>query len=274
MQLAVYIFACAAFLALQSVADGASIPLYEDGNDGDNEIDNSLEVNSGVRFEPVRPTWVKISKDLPPVVRRASGSKTELECAASGSPAPVIIWLRDNVPITESKDYENNLLIEGSDTGVVMARSRLLINNLVPVNKATYTCLARSGSKAAFTTTVIHTSNPGKSSNLSEYLLLSQDYQDTPSKPRIVSFYQTVVENSGSTLVLPCKITGYPRPEFYWMDSDDAVITSQDPRVKILKSGELVIQGLDWSDMGLYTCVARNTLGKDSISTFVYPTSN
>lgn len=264
MQLAVYIFACAAFLEL-CVAEGASI--YEDD---DNEIDNSLEVNSGVRFEPVRPTWIKISKDLPPVVRRDSGSKTELECAASGSPAPVITWLRDNIPITEAKDYENNMLFEGSDTGVVMARSRLIINN--SINKASYTCLARAGSKTAFTTTVVHTTHNGKSSNLSEYLLLSQ--QETASKPRIVSFYQTVVENSGSTLVLPCKITGYPRPEFYWMDSDDVVISSQDPRIKILKSGELVIQGLDWSDMGLYTCVARNALGKDSISTFVYPTSN
>lgn len=39
-----------------------------------------------------------------------------------------------------------------------------------------------------------------------------------------------------------------------------------------MSSGELIIQDLRWSDMGQYTCVARNALGKDFIETFVYPT--
>lgn len=54
-----------------------------------------------MKFQMVNRDWAKINKASPMVVRRSSGSVVELECEASGSPAPTITWLRDNIPISD-----------------------------------------------------------------------------------------------------------------------------------------------------------------------------
>uniref|UniRef100_T1HGU6 Ig-like domain-containing protein n=1 Tax=Rhodnius prolixus TaxID=13249 RepID=T1HGU6_RHOPR len=51
-------------------------------------------------------------------------------------------------------------------------------------------------------------------------------------------------------------------------DQKLARITRYSP---ILDSGDLIIRNLRWPDMGVYMCVAENSVGKDIISTFLYP---
>jgi hypothetical protein len=38
-----------------------------------------------------------------------------------------------------------------------------------------------------------------------------------------------------------------------------------------MPSGDLVISEIRWADMGKYTCVAENKLGRDTATTFLYP---
>ena len=38
-----------------------------------------------------------------------------------------------------------------------------------------------------------------------------------------------------------------------------------------MPNGELVIESLKWSDMGLYQCQAANEFAADQITTFLYP---
>jgi hypothetical protein len=42
-------------------------------------------------------------------------------------------------------------------------------------------------------------------------------------------------------------------------------------RFKILPTGDLLITSLQFKDMGTYICIAKNTVSKDVVSTFVYP---
>lgn len=49
------------------------------------------------------------------------------------------------------------------------------------------------------------------------------------------------------------------------------MIGAQNPRQKVLPNGDLLISPLRWSDMGTYTCIARNPISKDTAETFVYP---
>ena len=35
--------------------------------------------------------------------------------------------------------------------------------------------------------------------------------------------------------------------------------------------GDLVVRGLQWSDMGMHKCVARNEFGEDMKEAFLYP---
>lgn len=93
-----------------------------------------------------------------------------------------------------------------------------------------------------------------------------------PKKVRILSFYTTVFASIGKSIVLPCKASGKPHPEMFWLDSEQNLISSQqNGRHKILPNGDLLISPLRWSDMGTYTCIARNPVSKDMAETFVYP---
>lgn len=92
-----------------------------------------------------------------------------------------------------------------------------------------------------------------------------------PKAPKIVYNYVFLFEFIGSDIVLPCKTIGRPRPEVFWFDDDDNIINGQDPRLSVLNNGDLVITGLRWADMGGYTCVAKNHIGKDSVTVFLYP---
>lgn len=38
-----------------------------------------------------------------------------------------------------------------------------------------------------------------------------------------------------------------------------------------MPSGDLLVKDLSWSDMGEFTCTAKNAFGKDVADTFVYP---
>lgn len=92
-----------------------------------------------------------------------------------------------------------------------------------------------------------------------------------PKKVRVLSYYATVFSAIGKSLVLPCKATGKPHPEIFWLDSEQNLINSQHPRHKVLPNGDLLITPLKWADMGTYTCIARNPISKDTAETFVYP---
>lgn len=42
---------------------------------------------------------------------------------------------------------------------------------------------------------------------------------------------------------------------------------------QVSSSGSLVIRSLAWKDMGVFTCVAENLVGRDTATTFIYPLS-
>lgn len=72
-----------------------------------------------------------------------------------------------------------------------------------------------------------------KPQNYTEYLMLNKEILAAPSKPRIVLYYKTVMENMGNTLILPCKVVGNPRPDIYWIDSEDSIVSHQHPRFQV-----------------------------------------
>lgn len=37
------------------------------------------------------------------------------------------------------------------------------------------------------------------------------------------------------------------------------------------QEGELRIRSMEWSDMGAYVCALENSVGEDSVETFLYP---
>uniref|UniRef100_A0A1L8DPD5 Putative conserved secreted protein n=1 Tax=Nyssomyia neivai TaxID=330878 RepID=A0A1L8DPD5_9DIPT len=237
------------------------------------EPNNSILSSSGDSNKLIAQDWVKITAAPAARVTHVPGVTVELECEVSGSPPPTIHWIRGSSPLNLLNELEANVVSEASPNALVRVRSRLVLEHAAPTER-TYTCVGRSGSKTAFaTTTVVASSHHGRQKHniTSDILSTLLSPGGGAQKPRIVLFYTVILELMGSDVVLPCNTIGRPRPDIYWLDVNDNLISGQEPRYRVLPTGELVITNLKWSDMGGFTCVARNALAKDTITTFVYP---
>lgn len=168
-------------------------------------------------------------------------------------------------------DLETNSLSETgnlSPASRARAISRLLVERSTVSDKE-FTCVGRSGSKTEFVSTKVV---PSDSNSISDMLTLNGAASaHGTKKARILSYYPTIFTPIGKTVILPCKATGRPNAEILWLDGEQNVIDSQNSRQKVLQSGDLLISPLRWTDMGIYTCIARNPISKDSAETFLYP---
>ncbi|KAB0791232.1 hypothetical protein PPYR_03032 [Photinus pyralis] len=240
-------------------------------DDLDNDIlGNPVGVGLGMISGRQRD-WIRISQSPPQIVSRPLGSRIELECEAMGSPAPVMQWLKGNTPLTENESFETNAINDNPSHGIAKAKSRLVINSALTIHEGTFTCLAESGSQIASTKTELYVVRGGTSPrNFTQ--LLASEMLAARSPARIVLFNTIYLDNIGSDIALPCRAVGNPTPDVLWLDPSERVVSSTaDGRLSILSDGELRIRSIRWDDMGVYTCVARNTLAQDSISTFLYP---
>jgi Immunoglobulin domain len=147
-------------------------------------------------------------------------------------------------------------------------RARIVIDHPI-ASERTYTCVGQAGNRKAYASTIVYPADDDADDPIAE--LPSTKMLANLRPARILHYYDAVFEVIGSNLILPCRSSGRPRSEVYWMDEESNVIGDQEPRYKTLPTGELIITSLRWSDMGLYTCVAKNAIAKDTITTFIYP---
>lgn len=158
---------------------------------------------------------------------------------------------------------------ETNPNALVRVRSRLVIDHM-SVPERSFTCVGRSGTKMTYATTTVYASPPNPQ-NITDLLTSNTNSLVGPKKARIVLYYNAIFDTIGQNVILPCKTAGRPHPEVYWLDTENNMVGSDNARYKVLPTGELLITSLRWADMGLYTCIARNAVSKDSISTFLYP---
>ncbi|XP_063927272.1 neural/ectodermal development factor IMP-L2-like [Zophobas morio] len=235
------------------------------------DMDNEIPVVSGnpAAFRQ-QDEWIKISAAPKAAIRKLTGSYVELECEAMGSPPPTLQWFRGNHALTEHQSYDTNTISEVPSQGLGKIRGRLVINYLLPVHAVTFTCVAQSGSKVATADTTIYViKKEGFDRNFTQ--LLTTKVIGVHHVPRISLWAPTYMDVIGTNVVLPCRTLGNPKPSQMWIDPQDQVVSEGDGRVSALPDGSLSIRSVSWADMGVYTCMARNMVGQDSVETFLYP---
>lgn len=308
---------CAAALLTTCIVTNAQ-QLLTDNDIIDNTIPET-DTSNGLLAGPAIFDWVKITQSPPAQVMHPAGTSIELECEATGSPTPVIEWVRGGRKDAELAldTYASNALPDtgrsGSQHSLVRVRSRLIIDrsDAVPYE---YTCVARAGGKRSLASTTVfgpisarlagvagllkpaaaaalaamhqlqqHGDSTGTGDLANEsiengagYVLHANRLADGLEKPRIVSYYNVMFELMGHDVFLPCVAVGQPRPDVLWLNGDGKVIGQANAvgggsRLRVTKGGELLISDLMWSDMGTYKCVAHSPVGKDVVTTFVYP---
>ncbi|XP_045540710.1 neural/ectodermal development factor IMP-L2 [Papilio machaon] len=221
------------------------------------ELDNNI---LNMQSKQATKKFIALIKKPNPVSFHSTGAPLELTCEAVGTPAPSIHWFKNDAPVYEY-DLESNEIIDTNPTSLARVSSTLLVRAGGAAG-AEYSCLAVAGHNTLRASTKVYNSNG--STDLSERNKL------LPFAPRILVTYKVLVDCIGCNVVLPCRARGHPRPMFSWRDNTGRPV-GNDPRMKVLRSGELIISTLLWTDLGEFTCRATNMFGSTLATTFVYP---
>ncbi|CRK99358.1 CLUMA_CG012565, isoform B [Clunio marinus] len=254
----------ALFLFILSVTSTALArpPTFESEEYTDNNLVDTIpeEIHEDERTEHVSITSAP-KKDI-----YFPSEPIEAECRVTGMPVPVVEWVHGTGSINNN-DFEMNTIIDQSPSGIATVVARLIIkpHHVKPGTTRTFTCVGKSGAKVVKASTTVHFSHESKQPDIISALVGSE-------KIKIYEFYENLFEYIGSNVVLPCKAT--TKAEIYWINDDGKLITGQEPRLKVLETGELLITNLRFGDMGTYICLAKNNVSKDVASTFLYPLAN
>lgn len=215
---------------------------------------------------PVQP-WIKISQPPVKAIEVTAGTRVELECKASGSPPPQILWFAGSGTREGMTEYlrANSMDVYGGKTGwkgLARVVSKLVLECPTSEDAGPIYCGAVSSRRITVSrpTMLVVNDTPGRV-NCS-----------TESPPTITLYSPTRVATIGTTVVLPCRATGRPTPQISWTDNFNVPLSiSTNSRHRVLVNGDLLIERLVWDDMGGYICTAKSGHHEQSVDTFLYP---
>ncbi|KAK4820389.1 hypothetical protein QYF61_025563 [Mycteria americana] len=157
-------------------------------------------------------------------------SPLELDCSATGTPSPTIMWLKDGQPVEEGAGHK--ILLNGQ---------KLLISRAQVSDTGRYKCMAanKAGEHEREFDVTVHVPPAIKSAGTSE---------------RAVVIYKPVM--------LQCIANGIPSPSITWLKDGQPVNTARG-NIRLESSGRIlqVVKAL-LEDAGRYTCVATNAAGE------------
>ncbi|XP_074968536.1 hemicentin-2 [Phalacrocorax aristotelis] len=160
----------------------------------------------------------------------AEGSDVTFTCEATGSPAPVVTWLKDGKPLAQQ-------------INVMPGAPRLSLVAVGLGDAGVYSCLV--------------VNEVGEASKAFHLLVMEPPRVEAAPHPTEMSIAV------GTPLELTCVVTGVPMPTVTW-EKDGRLLAGS-----WLVSGNestLYIKTTKTADAGLYTCLATNPAGEDSRS--------
>lgn len=165
------------------------------------------------------------------------GRSALIACKASGSPEPVITWLKDMIPL-DLNNARYSIYHGGS----------LQIVNATDSDQGQYECLAENAVGSAF-------------SDLAALYVRTRQvppYFSIPPEP----FYEVM---PGTSLNITCVAVGSPMPYVFWRRSH-----STEPIAAMTQPiGKNVLELRDVRESGNFTCIAHSKLGTKEAATQV-----
>ncbi|XP_053710640.1 matrix-remodeling-associated protein 5 [Synchiropus splendidus] len=180
-------------------------------------------------------------KKLPPSQEVVYGGDLKVDCVASGLPNPEISWsLPDGTMVNPAKQDSRR-----SRRYVVFDNGTLFFNHVGMREEGDYTCYAEN--------------QVGK-----DEMKVRVKVKAVAAQPQIQDNVREVVRvHYGETVSLRCKVKGEPTPIITWISPTHRVIFPTTEKYQMLNDGTLVVQKVQRSDGGNYTCRARNSAGQD-----------
>ncbi|GIY55968.1 zwei Ig domain protein zig-3 [Caerostris extrusa] len=180
-----------------------------------------------------------------------------------------IYWTKDGKRLLQSA-YPSPLSVDAQDStlGLGFTRSRLFVNCASHEDAGIYSCVAENEYIRAFKDSQVFVDETLDANN--EIICLDKKpFVGIPA--RVHMWTHTRLEVMGKDAQLYCRSSGDPKPRVMWKGPDEEVITSS-KKYKFLPNGDMIVRNIDWTDMGVYTCVATNSEGSDEAMVFLYPT--
>lgn len=225
-------------------------------------LDNNIQPNVAPKRRHLRD-MVRIRNAPPETVQFELGTRLVLECEVLGKPAPTVQWMKNGEPVVDY-EVESNDILPADPSSFAQMVSKLIVTS--SNNGDVYTCVATSALNQKTASTTVYTVEGSEEENL----LTLQKLFRMPAKPVITSYYTSIFQNMGTDVVLPCRVDSVSKPQVFWQDNNGELVFGNS-RMRVLPSGDLLINPLLWADMGNFTCIAKNMYGKDIQTTFIYP---
>ncbi|KAJ8038941.1 Hemicentin-1 [Holothuria leucospilota] len=203
-------------------------PLVEDGGEYYCEVTNDAGVSSKFFSLEVHVPGQTIdgSTDLSVVV----GSSVTLECQGYGYPPPIISWTKDGNEITNS-----------STRYTLLPGGTLVISEISTTDAGLYECTVSNIAGEQSRSVTLEVQEP----------------------PRILTSIDRATAIINSSADLPCVAEGTPKPVITWRKDRQRIDVTDG--YAILDSGTLRIERAELEDTGLFSCVAQNEAGSDSM---------
>ncbi|XP_043238684.1 hemicentin-1-like isoform X2 [Amphibalanus amphitrite] len=159
------------------------------------------------------------------------GQPLSLTCYVEGNPEPTVIWYNHSEPF-----------ISETERVTFPSARELLLQSVRPGGADQLQCRAQNALGAVTQTFAL----------------------DVLTQPGVAVPRQSSVE-AGATVRLPCAVTGNPPPTRVWYTAEDALSLPPGGVVAnyahLAETGELLVTAASLDDLGVYTCVATNTVG-------------
>ncbi|EGT50303.1 hypothetical protein CAEBREN_24520 [Caenorhabditis brenneri] len=213
------------------------------------------ELDSKLTSKPM----LRIIKPLDDVTVMA-GETVTFQCDALFIPSATIYWEKNGVRV--QGDKELNLKEKMLNLGKPIVESGIVTSTLtIPCADAhdsgKYQCIAYTGHSSV------------KSSAELTVEGRSQCKSSHRAALAITQFTDSRFEMEGNTATLLCRTNQFAERTWTF---DEKPIDFASGRYTIQPNGDLVINNIDWPDMGTYICTASNEHGEESVETFLYPT--
>ena len=125
----------------------------------------------------------------------------------------------------------------------VDSNGKLELTNVTASDSGYYVCKARNDLGGKQTTAII----------------------EVNFSPRLKKINVKVYKKIGTDVVMPCPVTGYPKPNVTWSKS----VGSLQPNCTVVKDGHLTLLMLRKEDSGTYRCKAENRFGSVTTETIL-----
>uniref|UniRef100_A0A671SGX0 Contactin-4-like n=1 Tax=Sinocyclocheilus anshuiensis TaxID=1608454 RepID=A0A671SGX0_9TELE len=154
------------------------------------------------------------------------------ECKANGKPQPVYRWLKNGQPLVS----QDRIRVDGGG---------LTISNINRMDSGMYQCLAENDNGVIYASAEL------------KVVASPPDFSKNPVK-------KTTLIQRGGEAIIECRPHASPRASYSWRRGNEFLKDSK--RRTISEDGTLRIANVTKSDVGRYTCVAKNPFGTSSSS--------